>query len=159
MSEPQVAATAGEAVLEGIKFSEARFPSETGSATADVVIDPEQERKLVRKLDLFIIPMIMITFFFSFLDRTNIGNAQVAGLSADLMLHGSQFNGEWTSIYLLWRLIALFFSGRIHLLRHLHYLRDPPDRDTQVGRPFKTERVLSFALYYCKSNDLKFPCV
>jgi len=99
MSEPKVTATTDEAVLEGIKFSEAGFPSETGSSTDDVVIDPERERKLVRKLDLYIIPMIMVTFFFSFLDRSNIGNAQVAGLSADLKLHGTQFNGKWASIY------------------------------------------------------------
>jgi len=61
--------------------------------TSHVLIDVEKERKLVKKLDLYIIPMIMVTFFFSFLDRSNIGNAKIAGLSADLKLQGSQFNG------------------------------------------------------------------
>ena len=86
-----VAAEAAD--LQRHKSSEAGFPSETGSATDSPTIDPEQERKVVRKLDLFLIPIIMISFFFSFLDRINIGNAQVAGLSVDLGLHGTQFNG------------------------------------------------------------------
>jgi hypothetical protein len=93
MSEPKAAATAEAAMLEG-KSSDAGFHSEAGSTADDIVVDPDQERKLVRKLDLFIVPMIMVTFFFSFLDRSNIGNAQVAGLSTDLKLHGSQFNGQ-----------------------------------------------------------------
>lgn len=95
MSEPKVAVTVEEAAgQEGTKLSEAGFSSEAGSTTDDVVIDPERERKLIRKLDLYIIPMIMVTFFFSFLDRINIGNAQVAGLSVDLKLHTNQFNGD-----------------------------------------------------------------
>jgi hypothetical protein len=94
MSEAKVAHTVEEAALEGTKPFEARFPSEADFTTDDVVIDPERERKLVRKLDRYIIPIIMITLFFSFLDRINIGNAQAAGLSDDLKLRTTQFNGD-----------------------------------------------------------------
>ena len=40
---------------------------------ADVVIDPEAEKKLLRKLDLRVVPPLFLMFLFAFLDRTNIG--------------------------------------------------------------------------------------
>ncbi|BFZ59822.1 hypothetical protein YB2330_000843 [Saitoella coloradoensis] len=63
-------------------------------ATGDteILIDPEAERRLLRKLDLHIIPVIMITYLVAFLDRANIGNAKVAGMVTDLNLTGSKFN-------------------------------------------------------------------
>lgn len=57
----------------------------------DVEIDAVAERKLVRKLDLLIIPLIMLLYLFSFLDRVNIGNARLYGLEDDLKLTGTQF--------------------------------------------------------------------
>jgi sugar phosphate permease len=53
--------------------------------------DLNAEKKLVRKLDLFIIPITMLLYLFSFLDRVNIGNARLYGMEADLGLHGSQY--------------------------------------------------------------------
>ncbi|PWW72725.1 MFS general substrate transporter [Tuber magnatum] len=56
------------------------------------------ERKLVRKLDKHIVPMIMLLYLFSFLDRVNIGNARLYGLEEDLELKGNQFQ---TSVSIL----------------------------------------------------------
>ena len=39
-------------------------------------IDPSTEKKLVRKLDLNILPWVLLLYLFSFLDRVNIGNAK-----------------------------------------------------------------------------------
>ena len=64
--------------------------SEEGST--NIVIDPEAERRLLRKLDMYILPGVFITYLFSFLDRTNIGNAKTAGMPADLHLVGNQIN-------------------------------------------------------------------
>ena len=38
------------------------------------------EKKLVRKLDLRIIPWLTLLYLISFLDRTNIGNAKIQGV-------------------------------------------------------------------------------
>ncbi|KAH6971703.1 major facilitator superfamily domain-containing protein [Ilyonectria sp. MPI-CAGE-AT-0026] len=51
----------------------------------------EAERRLVRKLDLHIIPLIMALYLFSFLDRVNIGNARLYKLEEDLGLSSQQF--------------------------------------------------------------------
>jgi hypothetical protein len=66
---------------------------ESDEASLSASIDPELEKKLVRKLDLYIILVYMIIYIFSFLDRSNIGTAKVAGMATDLKLKGSEFNG------------------------------------------------------------------
>ncbi|RKU41707.1 hypothetical protein DL546_002904 [Coniochaeta pulveracea] len=49
------------------------------------------EKRLVRKLDLYLIPLVMSLYLFSFLDRVNIGNARLYHLEEDLHLTGNQF--------------------------------------------------------------------
>ncbi|KXT10758.1 hypothetical protein AC579_6850 [Pseudocercospora musae] len=56
-----------------------------------VAIDRAKERKLVRKLDLHIVPVVMLLYLLSFLDRSsrdrvNIGNARLYGMEEDLNL-------------------------------------------------------------------------
>ncbi|KAJ5198174.1 uncharacterized protein N7498_007291 [Penicillium cinerascens] len=54
-------------------------------------IDHESERKLIRKLDWHIAPMVFLGYLVCFLDRVNIGNARLYGLESDLHLHGTQY--------------------------------------------------------------------
>ncbi|KAF8815171.1 MFS general substrate transporter [Phlegmacium glaucopus] len=49
------------------------------------------ERQAVRKLDYIILPMMTMFYFLLYLDRTNIGNARVAGLQKDLHLTDEQY--------------------------------------------------------------------
>lgn len=71
--------------------------SAVASNALDLDIMPEleinavAERRLVRKLDLLIIPIIMLLYLFSFLDRVNIGNARLYGLEDDLSLTGTRY--------------------------------------------------------------------
>ncbi|KAI6782675.1 putative transporter -like protein [Emericellopsis cladophorae] len=57
----------------------------------DNAIDPVAERKLIRKLDLWIVPPVMLLYLLSFLDRVNIGNARLYGMEEDLGLVGDQY--------------------------------------------------------------------
>ncbi|KAF9869578.1 major facilitator superfamily transporter [Colletotrichum karsti] len=61
-------------------------------AAHNYAIDPVAEAKLLRKVDLRALPMIFLLYFFTFLDRTNLGNAKVAGMEADLGLSTYGFN-------------------------------------------------------------------
>jgi hypothetical protein len=54
---------------------ESRGPNSV-SELPGVEIDRHAEAKLVRKLDLHIIPITMLLYILSFLDRVNIGNAR-----------------------------------------------------------------------------------
>ncbi|KAJ6548658.1 major facilitator superfamily domain-containing protein [Mycena capillaripes] len=55
-------------------------------------IDPAAERQLVRKLDLRLLPCLALTYLLAFIDRTNAGNAKVAGLTTELALGNWGFN-------------------------------------------------------------------
>ncbi|KFX87631.1 hypothetical protein V490_08133 [Pseudogymnoascus sp. VKM F-3557] len=50
------------------------------------------ERKLVRKLDFFILTYCCLAFFFNYLDRAALSNAYVSGLKEDLHLVGTDYN-------------------------------------------------------------------
>ncbi|EGG12405.1 uncharacterized protein MELLADRAFT_32692 [Melampsora larici-populina 98AG31] len=49
-------------------------------------------RKIVRKIDIHTMPILSLLWLSCFIDRTNIGNAKIAGLEKDLGLKGIQFN-------------------------------------------------------------------
>ncbi|KAH8884162.1 MFS general substrate transporter [Thozetella sp. PMI_491] len=57
-----------------------------------IAIDPEAEKRLIRKCDLHVLPAIMAIYFLSFMDRTNIGNAKIQGMTTDLQMKGSDYN-------------------------------------------------------------------
>ena len=50
------------------------------------------EKKILRKMDLRLIPMLALLYLLSFLDRGNIGNAKIEGLTEDLGISGAQYN-------------------------------------------------------------------
>ncbi|TIA04214.1 MFS general substrate transporter [Aureobasidium pullulans] len=57
--------------------------------------------KILRKIDMRLVPMLTILYLLSFLDRGNIGNAKIEGLAEDLKLTGAEYN---------WCLTAFFFT-------------------------------------------------
>lgn len=52
----------------------------------------ELQRKVLRKTDLKLVPILLLLIFVAFLDRTNIGNARIMGLEAELGMKGSDYN-------------------------------------------------------------------
>lgn len=51
-----------------------------------------EEKALVRKIDLYLLPTIWIMYLLSYMDRTNIGNAKVAGMIHDLGMNSNQYS-------------------------------------------------------------------
>lgn len=56
------------------------------------LLDPKRERRLVRKCDLHVVPVLMVLYLLAFLDRINIGNAKLQGLEEDLEMAGNDYN-------------------------------------------------------------------
>ncbi|KAL8839634.1 MAG: hypothetical protein Q9170_001640 [Blastenia crenularia] len=83
---------------QGVVSKEAIVPLE---------IDHVAEKKLVRKLDLFIIPIIMMLYLFSFLDRVNIGNARLYGMEEDLGMQGNQYQTAVSILFVTYLLSEL----------------------------------------------------
>lgn len=57
----------------------------------EIYIDPIAEGKALRKCDYVLIPLFTIAFMSAYLDRSNIGNAQTAGLLTDLNMSTQQY--------------------------------------------------------------------
>ncbi|RMZ84310.1 hypothetical protein DV738_g503, partial [Chaetothyriales sp. CBS 135597] len=72
-----------------------------------IEIDPEAERKLRLKLDLYILPHICLLYLFCYIDRSNIGNARIAGLEADLNLKGFDYNAILSIFYISYILLEI----------------------------------------------------
>ncbi|KAL6880008.1 major facilitator superfamily domain-containing protein [Trichoderma longibrachiatum] len=63
-------------------------------------IDRQLERRVVRKLDMNLVPLVMALYLLAFLDRSNIGNARIAGMSDDLNLIGDRYDWLLTIFYI-----------------------------------------------------------
>ncbi|AOW07824.1 major facilitator superfamily domain-containing protein [Yarrowia lipolytica] len=68
-------------------------------ATAEELYPSVDKKKLLRKMDFHIIPMLSLLYLLCFLDRGNIGNANIEGLSTDLNLTGEQYNMALTVFF------------------------------------------------------------
>ncbi|EED14792.1 MFS transporter, putative [Talaromyces stipitatus ATCC 10500] len=83
---------------ESFHIAKAHDAAERGHAATDrygqplVDFDPIAEKRLLRKIDLFVIPTVAILYLFCFIDRANIGNARLAGFEKDLGLKGNDYN-------------------------------------------------------------------
>ncbi|CAG8974486.1 hypothetical protein HYALB_00011636 [Hymenoscyphus albidus] len=58
----------------------------------DVPYDAAATKKLVRKMDLHLIPFLALIYLLCFLDRTNVGNAKLAKMEEDLKMSGLKYN-------------------------------------------------------------------
>lgn len=73
------------------------------SSSSYVAPSPSESRALLWKLDLRIIPLIGALYLCSFLDRVNIGNARLAGLTTDLNISPNAYNAA----------LSIFFAGYV----------------------------------------------
>lgn len=55
-------------------------------------IDRAAEKRLVRKCDLYVVPVLSLLYSLAFIDRINIGNARLQGLEKDLKMGGQDYN-------------------------------------------------------------------
>ncbi|KAH6708926.1 major facilitator superfamily domain-containing protein [Leptodontidium sp. MPI-SDFR-AT-0119] len=82
--------------LRMIEFVNAKSTSRPSSTHGQAPIDDEvyrrTEKRLVRKLDLTLMPMVWILYMFNYLDRNNIASAKLKSFEKDLGLKGNQFN-------------------------------------------------------------------
>ncbi|CRK22447.1 hypothetical protein BN1723_002886 [Verticillium longisporum] len=74
---------------------------ELAEAIRNFVPGTSEEKKLVKKIDLFLMPMLWIMYILNYIDRTNIGNAKIAGMGDDLALDDNEY--AWV--------LSIFFFG------------------------------------------------
>lgn len=105
-----------------------------GSKSADVAmklfenhdfnmdVDPAEQKKVIRKVDWFIIPMIGVNYVFFYIDKTTLSYAALYGIREDLNLTGSQYS--WLSSifyfgFLTWAFPTNFLMQKFPLGKYL----------------------------------------
>jgi MFS family permease len=81
-------------VVESLKEDYSHTDEVTGDispAPSGIIYDSVAERRLVRKLDLHVLPPLFVLLLVAFLDRINIGNARILGLEEDLGMVGNDY--------------------------------------------------------------------
>ncbi|EIM85641.1 MFS transporter [Stereum hirsutum FP-91666 SS1] len=64
-------------------------------------------KRVLWKFDCYILPPLALLWLANFIDRTNVGNARIAGLQTDTHLVGNQFNIALAVFYILYILSEL----------------------------------------------------
>jgi hypothetical protein len=65
---------------------------DSNSAEGDIDFSGVDEAKTLRKMDIRLIPVLAVLYLLAFLDRGNIGNAKIQGLTRDLHLSANGYN-------------------------------------------------------------------
>jgi hypothetical protein len=60
----------------------------------------EEEEIVIRKLDWHLMPLIFVLYSLSVLDRSNLGNAKIAGMQKDIDLSGDRYAWLGTIFYI-----------------------------------------------------------
>ncbi|KAG9496420.1 hypothetical protein J7337_013008 [Fusarium musae] len=80
-------------VEEGYLKNEGRLPSPEEQIDALGIPNwRELEKKIVRRLDMTLMPCVWCLYFFNYLDRASIGHARLSTFDKDLNLTGSNFS-------------------------------------------------------------------
>ncbi|GJJ07535.1 hypothetical protein Clacol_001737 [Clathrus columnatus] len=91
-------------------------------ANSSGINEKDLTRRILWKLDIRILPALALLWLANFLDRTNVGNAGIAGLRTDLHLQGNQFNTALAVFYVTYILSELpsnWVLKRVHPNRWL----------------------------------------
>jgi len=60
----------------------------------------EEEEAVIRKLDWHLMPLIFVLYSLSVLDRSNLGNAKIAGMQKDINIGGNRYAWLGTIFYI-----------------------------------------------------------
>ncbi|VUC29948.1 unnamed protein product [Clonostachys rosea] len=66
--------------------------SEVGTPSGGYQPGTEAEKKLLRKIDLYLLPMLWVMCVLAYIDRNNIGNADAAGMSKDIGMSDTNYS-------------------------------------------------------------------
>ncbi|KAJ3523390.1 hypothetical protein NM208_g12472 [Fusarium decemcellulare] len=87
---------------------------------ADVHYTPEEEKRVLRKIDRVVMPLMCLVEFFQYLDKQSIGYAAVFGLADDLGMTDHQYSWSVSSFYfgqLLANYIFIYLMSRLPITK------------------------------------------
>ncbi|BGO97348.1 putative High-affinity nicotinic acid transporter (putative) [Rhodotorula toruloides] len=101
MSSPPAAGTLEDRKLSYASSTQDSAHDDHGAQTdGELTWTAEEEKRIVRKIDWRLMPLLWALFMLSFLDRSNIGNANAAGMSKSLKMSSGQYQWLLTIFYI-----------------------------------------------------------
>ena len=85
--------------LERLETAE-RFEGGARIIAPTTTTTKEEEHAVIRSLDWHIMPLIFVLYSLSVLDRSNLGNARIAGMQKDIDIAGNRYAGLGTAFYI-----------------------------------------------------------
>ncbi|KAF4450077.1 retrograde regulation 2 [Fusarium albosuccineum] len=79
--------------------------------------DDVEVKRIMRKVDWRLLPPLTVLYVLSFMDRSNIGNAKVAGMNVDLGLTGAQYNMALTVFFFPYAMFEVPSNVVLKLMR------------------------------------------
>ncbi|KAH7378002.1 MFS transporter [Cadophora sp. MPI-SDFR-AT-0126] len=89
-----------EMFIEDVSREKASDIEETTSIIGERERRQRLSQVIIRKLDIYLMPLLCVLFILSYLDRGNIGNAKTAGAQTDLGLSSVQWSWVLLSFYI-----------------------------------------------------------
>ncbi|KAI1135496.1 putative allantoate permease [Hypoxylon sp. FL0543] len=98
----------------------ATLPDGTDDISGNV--DQDEARRILRRIDWFIMPLLFLVYTFNFMDKTILSSASVFGLKEDTHLEGSNYS--WVSSvfyfgYFLWAYPTTLLVARLPIAKYL----------------------------------------
>ncbi|KUJ13578.1 MFS general substrate transporter [Mollisia scopiformis] len=88
------------------------------SADQALALAEEQEtRRVLRKIDLRLVPLLSFLYLIAYVDRSNIGNAKIAGMATDLNLIKMRYNTALTVFFVPYSLFEVPSNIVLKILR------------------------------------------
>ncbi|KAK4999462.1 hypothetical protein LTR66_001519 [Elasticomyces elasticus] len=99
-----------EANLDAEKYAVPENVASGASSSLEEQAYGISERSLLRKIDRHILPGVCILYLLSFLDRSNVANARLDGLTKDLHMTGNQYLTGLTIFFVGYILFEVFWN-------------------------------------------------
>ncbi|ORX93929.1 major facilitator superfamily domain-containing protein [Clohesyomyces aquaticus] len=89
------------------ELEEKKFSSDGELEANALAVSEAEARRILKKVDYRLVPLLSFLYLVAFVDRSNIGNAKIAGLTKDLNMHGLQYNTAVTLFFVPYTLLEV----------------------------------------------------
>ncbi|CAL1710357.1 unnamed protein product [Somion occarium] len=93
-----------------------------GDSSTPLHITPEQDRAVLRKIDLWLMPVIVMVYFLQQLDKSSLSYTSVFGIADDTHLVGSQYSWLGSIVYvaqLVWQPVSSYLIIKMPVAKYL----------------------------------------
>ncbi|KAG9185414.1 MFS general substrate transporter [Alternaria panax] len=88
----------------------------------NIDLEEKEAARVLRKVDMRLVPMLSLLYLVAFIDRSNIGNAKIAGMTDDLGMNGIQYNTAVTLFFVPYTLLEVPSNIVLKMMRPSHWM-------------------------------------